>query len=602
MKSVKTLLVSPPKYQLEYPTLGIPSLVGFLRSHGKEVVQRDLNHDYFRYFMNRLRVENCTQQVPEHLRYRFTSYLLNQSYIQRAEQSVYFAQALKENLDLTYFDDKSDSSYHFAENMLNADYLEDYLTDVKENSYLQFYEGASVAKQIAESGAKLLGISIIGPSQIIAALTLACHVKNAAGSDFKVVLGGQWCTLYKDDWISFRKAGKWVDFLIHGEGETPLLGLIEHIEATKRVEEISNLIYFSDGEWRSSGMRSKEVMKALPAPDFDALPLWNYGSFKTHDVALTFETSRECYWNRCTFCVDLPLPHEGYRVKPVNQVVDEMQTLTEKYGAKYLFFSDPAMSPARLKKISQEMIRRRFKVSFWCFGRMEKNFDTETFALAKAAGCDSMSFGLETANQRMMDLMDKGTTVADVSRIIRVCAEAGIEVTLQMMLRFPTETFEEGLDTIQFLVEHKHWIHEVTFNLYYLTPGNHIFNDPSRFAIEILSDQPRFRFFYRFHQTRQDAMTDEQAEELLRVYAALLHQSKTRNFAPGAQCVSEHDLFRPETPSFFLENETYQDRKSAFISLEAGAGHATANVWFSPVTLRWGLDKSVVSKAKEQHV
>lgn len=526
--STKTLLLIPPKYELSYPPLGTPALLAFLKLRGHVASQMDINYEYARYFMNRVSLDSSEVDSPL-VRHVTWKRLSNQIFISKAKSTVYYAEELKNPFSEAAYDDWTDSSFYFAENLLDSKNLEKFLEDDQENTYLQFYKESNLASKILEGEYDFLGISIISPSQIIPTLTLAKYLKENFEEVPKIVLGGQWCTLFAKEFVKRDDFTKWIDFFIRGEGETPLLKLVEEFEGNRNFIEIPNLSFAREGRWITGINSSKEDMSELPTPDFEGLLENEYFNFtQKGKVGITYESSRECYWNRCTYCVDLPLPHEGYRIKPVKQVISEIKEIQEKYNPDYLIFSDPAIAPSRLKFISEAMVREGIRIPFWCFGRIEGNFTKAIFEIAKKAGCDEIDFGMETASQRLMDFVDKGTNTQEVSRVIRDCSEAGINTSLQVIFRFPTETYDEGMETVQFLADHKKWIHEISTNIYYLTPGNHMFNDPKRFQIRIPEGQPPFRFFYEFENLTQDTITYEEAHQLNDVYRMLTGEGVNR--------------------------------------------------------------------------
>jgi hypothetical protein len=135
-----------------------------------------------------------------------------------------------------------------------------------------------------------------------------------------------------------------------------------------------------------------------------------------------------------------------------------------------------------------------------------------------------INFGFESASDRVCGLLDKGNQRGRSSKIIKDCAEAGIEVDLQTMLGLPGERFEDALETIDFLVSHKQFISHVTFNTYYLTPFNHVYQDPLKYGIayDARSSLP-FGFFIPFEN--QNGMDMGQADLLERIYQSLIHKN-----------------------------------------------------------------------------
>jgi radical SAM superfamily enzyme YgiQ (UPF0313 family) len=287
-------------------------------------------------------------------------------------------------------------------------------------------------------------------------------------------------------------------------------------------------------------VRKEEDMDALPCPDFDGLALVDYDASKDGEISLTFETSRGCYWSKCAYCVDLPLPKPAYRAKSAALVVNDMKELKQRYNAQYLLFGDPGLSPRQMRQISHKMIEDRVEMEWWTMARLDPGFDRALFDLAHKAGLKQVNFGFESASDRVSLLLDKGNDRARSSRIIRDCAQAGIRVDLQTMVGLPGESFQDGMETIDFLVAHKEYISSVTFNTYYLTPCNYIYQNPDKYGIDYdRASQFPFRFFVPFKNN--DGMGMDWAYQLEKMYYSLIN--KKSGVKQGAIASSaEHEI------------------------------------------------------------
>jgi radical SAM superfamily enzyme YgiQ (UPF0313 family) len=96
--------------------------------------------------------------------------------------------------------------------------------------------------------------------------------------------------------------------------------------------------------------------------------------------------------------------------------------------------------------------------------RADNGLSRSDLRAAAAGGMRRVSFGLESGSQRMLDLMQKGSTVEGNAAFIRHAFEAGISVRCTMFKGYPGETFEDLLETAAFLEAHAHYIDRVRFN------------------------------------------------------------------------------------------------------------------------------------------
>ncbi|HEY0041273.1 MAG TPA: radical SAM protein, partial [Flavisolibacter sp.] len=108
-----------------------------------------------------------------------------------------------------------------------------------------------------------------------------------------------------------------------------------------------------------------------------------------------------------------------------------------------------AAPPALMKSVAIEIIRRKLVVS-WCANvRFEKSFTRDLCLLLRSSGCIAVSGGLEVASDRLLQLINKGITVAQVARVCKHFTEAGMMVHAYLMYGFPTQTEQETIDSLE---------------------------------------------------------------------------------------------------------------------------------------------------------
>ena len=409
--------------------------------------------------------------------------------------------------------------------MLSSEFLHRYIADKEENPFVNFFH-KEVLPRIKNDNLSIIGFSIICPSQVIAAFTFGYFIRKYLPK-MKIVIGGQWASFYREELQKKTDFGDFYDYIIYFEGETPLFNLVCALEDSKPLSEVPNLIYKGDDEWRLSPKVTDEDMDALPTPDFDGLPLKKYWGSKKN-ISLTFETSRGCYWSRCIFCIDLPLPQPRYREKSPDLIIRDMKNLMKKYRVRHLVISNATFSPSQMRRMSQKIIKKKLKVSWWTMARFDSGFDRETLALAKKSGCEMIGFGLESANQRVLDFVDKGTRLDVIKRIINDAYDLKLGIYFQTMIGIPSEKAEEALDTLGFLTRHPKAVgSHPAFNIYYLIPKNRVFLNPERYGIKIEHDEKMpFKYFYSFKQITGN-VDRERAQRIIAAYSGMMGQKAT---------------------------------------------------------------------------
>jgi anaerobic magnesium-protoporphyrin IX monomethyl ester cyclase len=512
---MKVLLCLPPDYDHNYPPLGTPALVGFLKRKEVNAIQVDLNLAYRVFLMGKIKGRGLSAADKENLLHPLLKEFFNKKLKNRYYSKFLPRRSGRSFADLPY-DNNSNSSFHFTEQLLSSKYLFRYLQDEQDNTFYQFYRAHQTIPFLKKEDIRVLGISVISPQQAIAALTLGFLVKKEV-SGIHVTLGGQWVTLFRKELTKRKDLFACFDSLVAFEGETPLYELIKAI-GKQEEPKAPNII---TKKTRQPVFDSRgEDLNRLACPDFSGLPLKDYNA-SVGGVKLTYETSRGCYWNKCAYCVDLPLPKPAYRVKRADIVVKEIKELVNKYAAKELLMGDPGMSPRQMLAISRALIRNKVKVKWWTMARLDPGFSKEHFTTAKRAGLNKINFGFESACDKVCDFLQKGNRREVSTRIIKDCSIAGIMVDLQTIVGMPGETPDDAMDTVSFLIEHKKNIAAVTFNVYYLTPGNYVYRRPVQYGIDF--DKKKvlpFQFMIPFKNKR--GMTKGQAQVFINLYYQLL--------------------------------------------------------------------------------
>ncbi len=517
------LLCIPPDYDYNFPPLATPALCAFLKNNGIKASQIDLNLAYRDFLAGHIRSSHLTRTEKEFLLRDILKEFFANKLKNRYYSSLFPGLSDGVSLHLPY-DNNSNSSFYFTERLLSNGHLFRYLEDKEENTFLQFYQSRNIIGHLKKQKISLLGISIISPTQAIASLTLGLLVKKEL-PQVHVNIGGQWPTLYRKEIIKRQDLFRCFDSVIIFEGETPLCKLVKALERKKPLD-IPNVI-LKDSSSDYSLNRTEERMDSLPCPDFDGLPLTRYNDSHRGRIQLTYETSRGCYWSKCAYCVDLPLPKPSYRYKGAKLVVRDIKQLQKIYKATSLMFGDPGLSPRQMFEISKEIIREGIKIDWWTMARLDPGFSPDIFKKAYQAGLTQVNFGFETASDRICDLLDKGNQKERSFRVIRDCSQAGIRVDLQTMIGLPQEILQDGLETVDFLVTNKEFIDHVTFNVYYLTPANYVYLKPGEYNIRYKCDSRLpFRFFIPFKNVR--GMSNHDADLLEKIYLSLVFRAQKK--------------------------------------------------------------------------
>ena len=254
------------------------------------------------------------------------------------------------------------------------------------------------------------------------------------------------------------------DFITLDDGEAPLEELINNIQnVTSSVvdRQFKRTFLLENGKivYKNNSTLRDYKQSEVGTPDYSDLLLdqyisvieivnpmhrmWSDGRWNKLTMA------HGCYWGKCTFC-DISLDYiKVYEPVAAKLLCDRMEELIEQTGQNGFHFVDEAAPPALMRALALEILRRKLTVTWWTNIRFEKSFTKDLCILLKASGCIAISGGLEVASDRLLQLIDKGVTVAQVAKVTRNLTEAGIMVHAYLMYGFPTQTAQETIDSLE---------------------------------------------------------------------------------------------------------------------------------------------------------
>ncbi|HNI08904.1 MAG TPA: radical SAM protein, partial [Thiobacillaceae bacterium] len=158
-----------------------------------------------------------------------------------------------------------------------------------------------------------------------------------------------------------------------------------------------------------------------------------------------------CYWKKCSFC-DVSLDYiSRFEAANAEMLVDRIEAVIAETGQTGFHFVDEAAPPKALKALAEELARRNRAISWWGNIRFEKSFTPALCQQLADSGCIAVSGGLEVASDRLLNLMNKGVSVAQVARVTHAFTEAGILVHAYLMYGFPTQTVQDTVDALEYV-------------------------------------------------------------------------------------------------------------------------------------------------------
>lgn len=364
----------------------------------------------------------------------------------------------------------------------------------------------SAVDRLLKSRPRMVGLSCIGQEQLLFTLLFGKAIK--ARADVPVIVGGTvFSRIFERGALPLDWMSRYIDVVVRNEGEKPLENLLSLTGFNKAdLAGISGLVYADQGEIRATVPEKPLTPQEIPSPVFDDLVKNPYFS-----PQLTFPllSSRGCYWGHCEFCHHGMVYGEKYAGYSSSSVIDTINLQKQKHDAIFFAFNDEAIPPKIFRQLGQEIDAGDTQF-FTGLMKFEKYYTAEDFRRGHAIGFRSLYVGLESASERVLELMRKNTPRPVMTGNLRDAALAGIWMHCFLFFGFPGETEAEAQETIDFILSHADDIGSFGAGTFALEHNAPIMKKLDHFGLELVegeSDEIDVYYEYNVGQgnTRQDA-------------------------------------------------------------------------------------------------
>jgi len=346
-------------------------------------------------------------------------------------------------------------------------------------------DNATLIKEISGKF-DVIGITMVTIS-VSVVLDLVYHLRQN-DTKVKIIVGGIHPTVA---YQSLLKMSANIDIIVVGEGEITFLELIKLYEKDNRIfndkdkmSSIDGIAFRDDNYGNIICTKPRELigdLDTIPFPAFDKLPMEKYIPPATRNIGIPkgkagfIVTARGCLW-KCTFCASPTLWHK-FRFRSAENIIEEIKLLVQRYGIRQIDFQDDTLTvnPERIEKICDFLINNSVKIKWNGFSRVSDIKDIGLLEKMHRAGCYELQFGIESANQAILDLCNKMIRVEETEKIVSSCHKVGIKTLGYFIIGLPGETRESVHETIEFAKEL-----DLDFAAFYILlpyPGTVIFNE-----------------------------------------------------------------------------------------------------------------------------
>lgn len=272
------------------------------------------------------------------------------------------------------------------------------------------------------------------------ALKLAGQLKEKY-SDSVIIFGGIHPTAMPEESLNHN----FVDYVIVGESERTLPEFYRRIKNGKDCSDIDNVYYKDNCSIKHSG-------RVYYKDDLDEYP-FPYHLFTDPRYDLNFMmTSRGCPYN-CIFCSNRVTTGKAYRFKSSDSIIEELDMLNKKYNKTNIGFFDDnfLVNKNRVYELTEKIKSRGLdkKMTFGCQCRGD-NVDKQILIDLYNAGFKSIFFGVESACNRLLEIIKKGETIEQLTQAIRYAQEAKMTVSATFIYALPTEKRKDRMASMDF--------------------------------------------------------------------------------------------------------------------------------------------------------
>jgi anaerobic magnesium-protoporphyrin IX monomethyl ester cyclase len=330
-------------------------------------------------------------------------------------------------------------------------------------------------KWIKKEDPEVVGFSTLASSGRTAAIT-AGEVKKE-NPDAEIVFGNYYATFNAD---RVMQKYPWVDIIVRSEGEITTLELAKCLKNKESLKNVSGLTFREKGKIISTTDRPLiRDVDSLPFPDRELLDVDYHsevaGAITAPEKFTTVLSSRGCPF-MCRFCGCQRFARGVWRSRSAENTVEELRLLAS-VGYKQFFYVDDSftVNPKRVITICKEMRKEKIDLDWVCEGRV----DSCSYAMMREmvkAGCKIIYFGIESANQRILDYYNKRITPKQAENAVKTARKAGMNtIVSSFIVGAPTETVEEIENTLRFA--RKIPIDFPQFNILGVFPGMDIWDE-----------------------------------------------------------------------------------------------------------------------------
>ena len=326
-------------------------------------------------------------------------------------------------------------------------------------------------KEIEENKIDVIGVG--GLSFQYNTVRIVVESAKRIKNDIITIVGGG---IISGDPEPAMQALEYADFGVIGEGEMTMNELCSALEGEKNFADIEGIIYKNRDSYTTNNPRKEMAnIDTLPWPDYGGFEIQKYldstppGISGLNRKTLFMLASRSCPYS-CTFCFHTN--GRRYRQRSLDDFFAELESVVSRYHIEFVCMADElfARNMDRVKEFCERI--KKFNIRWWAQFRVD-DITPELLAVLKDGGCEVMSFGLESADNRILKSMRKGITIEQIEHTLKMVYDAGISFEGAFIFGDIEETVETANNTLKWWRDHVQY--RITLNLITVYPGSYLY-------------------------------------------------------------------------------------------------------------------------------
>ena len=250
---------------------------------------------------------------------------------------------------------------------------------------------------------------------------------------------------------------KGADYVIQGEGELTLLALIDALEKKTSPENVTGIAFQKNNSITVNPKRP--VLQNLDELPFPAWDLVDMNAYKViwaksgQQFTLNIATTRGCPF-KCNWCAK-PIYGNRYNSHSPEYIVNHLAFLRVSFGVKRFWMCDDifGLKPNWVQEFNQQLQVRNLNIRYYIQSRVDLLLKEDTIDALAASGLEEVWVGAESASQKILDAMDKGTKVEQIYEATRLLKKKNIRVAFFLQFGYLTENQNDIWSTIGMVKE-----------------------------------------------------------------------------------------------------------------------------------------------------